>query len=351
MRIRVLALGLVWAASLYGQARRGPARRFNWQDYCFKNSAAPFCAGHDYAIKREPLPKEAPQNAITNPFPPVPRSATSSLIVASGIDWRFVDPLADAVAGFNPSGLAASPLARVLITQLGTSQGMTETDMRKVLDSLLGAEQVALSVREKRIVALITSRGANPTLPALEADWKAVALTGNGMLLGQAEAVEQAVQQIATAAPPAAVTRFAEERQASSDFWVLGPAGMLGPSAVSAGVNRFLLTVSLRDRLTIDAAFEFIGAPDANTLRQWQTTFGAVTLESDVVHVRASMDTDEAQRKFGQIAASPLGERLAGLVKAARYLPARDTTLPKQSRPMIYGLDGGPREINQLPRR
>ena len=45
------------------------------------------------------------------------------------------------------------------------------------------------------------------------------------------------------------------------------------------------------------------------------------------------------QQKFGQIAGSPLGQGLAALVEAARYLPVRDNTVPKQTKPIIYGLD------------
>ena len=44
-------------------------------------------------------------------------------------------------------------------------------------------------------------------------------------------------------------------------------------------------------------------------------------------------------------------QRLADLVKAARYLPVRDNAVPKRSGPVIYGLDGGPKEVNQLPKR
>src|ERR1051325_4528555 len=88
MRIRALVLALMLAASLYGQRRR-----FNWQDYCFEHSAAPFCQGRDYAIKRQPPVKgtDSPV-AVTNPFPPAPRKLTSSLVVVSGINWRFADP-------------------------------------------------------------------------------------------------------------------------------------------------------------------------------------------------------------------------------------------------------------------
>jgi hypothetical protein len=339
MRIRLLALGLACAASLCGQ------RRFSWQGYCFDHPAAPFCSGRDYAIK--PQPKlTTPPNVIANP-------GTPTLIVVGGIDWRFADPSADGLVGFNFSGLSASPLARSLVVKLGATQGLTEADTQKIFDGLSGVDQVVLSVRDNRIVVMVTGGLTDLTLPAPEAGWKVVPVSGSAMLIGHADAVDQAVQRIATNGAPgtlAELTRLAQERQAGSEFWAVGSAGLAGPQAASAGVKRFSLAVSIRNRLSSDVALEFNEGPGANALETWQTTLGgAATLESNVVHVRTSLEADEVQQKFGQIAASPVGQRLAGLVKAARYLPAHDTTVPRRPKPVIYGLDGGPKEVNQYP--
>src|SRR5260370_269670 len=107
MRIRLLAVGLAFTASLFGQHRR-----FSWQDACFKNPRAPFCDGHEYAVKPVPPGKDgAPRS---NPAPSTPQSETPPVIVARGIDWRFADPSADALAGFNFSRVPTSPPARRL---------------------------------------------------------------------------------------------------------------------------------------------------------------------------------------------------------------------------------------------
>jgi hypothetical protein len=335
----------VCAAALCGQ------HRFNWQNYCFDHPAAPFCPGHEYAIKQPPA-KDA-RSVVTNPFPATPQHLTPALIVVGGIDWRFADPSADALVGFNVKGLSASPLAGNLISQLGASQGVTEADMQKIFDRLSGVEQIILSIRDNQIVAMVTATDLAP--PAPEAGWKAVPISGNAMLIGHAGAVDQAVQRIAMKGPPAELTHLAEERQANSEFWAVGSAALVGPQAgpqaVSDQVKQFSLSLWIRNRLTADAAFEFNGAPSANILQMWQTTLGATTLEGNVIHVRASMNADEAQQKFGQIAASPLGGRLAALVTAARYLPVRDISVPRKDKPVIYGLDGGPKEVNQLPKR
>jgi hypothetical protein len=345
VRICVIALGLVWAGSLYGQSK------FSWQDACFKNPAAPYCKGHDYAIKPPPpAPREtAPRTVIRNPFPSTPRSVTPSVMEVGGIDWRFADPFADVLVGFNFNGLSASPLAHNLITQLGAKQGLTAADMEKIFAGLSDVEQVALSVRGDRIVVMVTGRVTESPLLPPEAGAKAVLVSGNAMLMGHADAVDQAAQRIAMKWPAGELTRSAAELQASSEFWAIGSARLIGPQAVSQGMKRFSMTVSVRDRLTSDVAFEFNGVPNASALRMWQTSRSAATLEGNVVHVRMSMEANEVQKEFGQIADSPVGQRLGALVEAARYLPAREITVPKQTRPVIYGLDGGPREVNQDP--
>ena len=346
MRVGILALGSLWAASLFGQARRT-----NWEDLCFKNPALPVCQGNDYAVKHPaPAKDAAPRSVVTNPLAPTTKTVTPSLIVVGGIDWRFADPSADALVGLNFNGLSASPLARSLITLLGAKQGLTEVDIQKIFDGMSGVDQVALSVRNNRIVAMVTGSVAGSTLPAPETGLKAVPISGS-MLFGHADAVDQAVQRIAMKGPPTELTRLAEERQASSEFWASVSPGLVGPQAVNSGVKRFLLTVWIRNNLTSDVALEFNGVPSPNALSMWQTKLGAAAAEGNTVHVRASMEADEVRQKFAQITGSPLGEGLAALVEAARYLPARDNTVPKQTKPIIYGLDDGPRVVNQYPTR
>ena len=121
MRTRLLILGIVWAGSLCGQHHR-----FSWQDACFKNPALPYCIGNDVAVK----------HARTAKDPAHQGDVATTLPVAGPIDWRFADPHADALAGFNFGVLAASPLGRGLIARLGAVQGLTEADMEKVFSGL-----------------------------------------------------------------------------------------------------------------------------------------------------------------------------------------------------------------------
>jgi hypothetical protein len=340
MRVRIFLLCLTCAATLCGQYR---GHRFSWQEACFKNPGAPFCAGHDFAIKPQPKTKDgATPGGLTDlsPVPATPQNMTPSLIVVGGIDWRFADPLADALIGFNFGKLSASPVARGLIAQLAANQGLSEADAQKIFDALCGVDRVALSVRDNQIVMLVTGRQADSILPALEAGWKSAPVVGNAILVGNSEAVDQALQRISTEAMPGALTRLAEEWQSTSEFWAVGSAGLAGPQAVSAGLKRFSLSVSMLDRAVSELAFEFSGVPDANTLRLLPTAPDNFVIEGHVVHALQSVD---------QIATNPLGQRLATAVKAARYLPMLDTSGRARTKPVIYGLDSGPKEVNQNP--
>jgi len=344
MRIYLLPWGVLWAVTLSGQSSSS-----TWQDRCFNNPGLPYCQGRDFAVKPTPQAKGAgTRGVVTNSFPSTPQNVSPSRMVVGSVDWRFADPSADVLLGFNFSELAASPLARTLIAQLGARQSLTDADVKKILDGLSGIDQIAVSVRDNRFVVMLTGGVTETTLPSPEAGMKYVPISGAAMLFGSADAVDQAARRIAMKSPLPELARSAEERQASSEFWAIGSARAMGPQAVRAGVKRFSLTVSIRSRLASDLAIEFNGPPSARTLQMLTMPSGS-TLEGTAVHARISMEASEVQQKFGEIVASAAGERLAALVQAARHLPARDTTIPEQTRPVIYGLDGGPRVVGQEP--
>ena len=261
------------------------------------------------------------------------------------MDWRFADPQADTLVGMNVSELLASPLARDLISQLGSRQHLTDADVKKIFDGLSGVDQVAVSIRDSRIVIMVTGRVAELTLPASEAGWKTASISADAMLVGHADAVDQAAHRIAMKEAPSDLTQMAEEQQASGEFWAIGPARLMGQEGLDAGVKRFSLTVALRDRLTSDVAVEFSVIPNPKKLEKCEST-ACVTPEVKVIHMRTSIEASEAQEKFREIAAGPLGEPLGALITSARSLPMRDTTVRKQTKPVIYGLDGGPMVVN-----
>src|ERR1700683_4365793 len=99
MKLRMLTFGLAATFCLFGQHQR-----FSFQEACFKNPTAPYCDGHDFFVKPTKNKDGTTSNAGT-------WSAMPSAVDAGGIDWRFADPSADALAVLNCSKLSVSPLA------------------------------------------------------------------------------------------------------------------------------------------------------------------------------------------------------------------------------------------------
>jgi hypothetical protein len=333
--MRICILGLLSTVALWGQK---PSRSV-WQDRCFNNPGAPYCQGRDFAVK--PTKPENSKPGKVSSFPSTPQP-----VAPSGIDWSFADPAADAILGVNFSGLGASPLARGLIAQLGARAGRTEADIKKMFEGLSGIERIVVSLRDGQLVALLMGSVMGSTLPADEPGMKIASISGSAMLYGSADAVDQAVQRMAAKAPPSELAQWAEQRQASGDFWAIGSARVVGQEAVNAGVKRFSLAVSMRDRLTSDLAIEFNGDPSAKTAEQW-SSLGASTLEGKELHVRMTAEAGEVRQKFGPIVASQAGEQLAAVVEVAQHLPRRDINVLKQTKPVIFGLEGGPKVVNQ----
>jgi len=268
---------------------------------------------------------------------------------AGGIDWLFADPSADAVAVLNCGKLAGSPVAHSLIEQLGASQGLGQEDVQNIFRGLSGVAQVALSVRGDRMVLMVLGRAPDSILPAPEAGWKTVTLDGNAMLIGQTDAVDQAAQRILMSSPLGELADIALQRQTDGDFWAVGATKLAGQAAVTAGIKRFSLTASMRDRLTSDTAFEFDGVPDATAIRPWLDTISDANLDGNAIHSRMSVNADEVREGFSEIAGSPFGKGLAALIQSARNLPVRDTATTVHTKPVIFGLDDGPKEVGRAP--
>ena len=267
---------------------------------------------------------------------------------ADGVDWRFADPSADALAVLRGSQVSASPVGHNLIDQLGATEGLSQADIQNVFRGLSSVNQVALSVRQDRIVLLVTGRAPDTILPAPEAGWKAVSLGGDALLIGHADAVDQAFQRLLTSSPLSELASKGLERRADSEFWMVGSAKIAGSEAVAAGVKLFWLTASTRGGLTSDTTYEFNGAPEADKIRVWLSTLLDPKMEGNAVHVRSSMEENETRKGLGQIMASPLGQHLGTLIKSARYLPVRDTATTVHTKPVIYGLDDGAREVKYV---
>jgi hypothetical protein len=329
VKFRTAALALAFVTSLFGQ------RKFSWQNACFNNPGLPYCEGRDFAVK----PVKPGKNGSTGSYSGGELSLTAedagpSVIGMSGINWRFADPLADSLASASFNRMSPSPLARFVMSALAANQGLKEANMGTIFDAFTSVDQVALSIHGNQTLIMVAGCSRESTVPALEAGWKAVP-NGNAMLIGPAEAVDQAAQRIAADGPLLELARLAGKRQSNGDIWV---ASSTDADAVKAGAKRLVVTASMRDRLTGDAVFEFSQAPDAKTIEMLQVGPGVTSVDGNKVHVKMAIEIDKVQPSLAEIASTPLGEYLWTLVKAGRYVPARDPAkaLPK---PKIAGLN------------
>lgn len=334
--MRIFATALVCVSAF--------AQQHSWQQDCFDHPGLPYCQGRDFAVKQKPQKDTSPRSVVSNPFSPrtTRAGAAPSMMDLGSIDWRFADPFPDVLIGFNMSTLSASPLAHKLISQLAARQGLTDADVQRIFESLSAVDQVALSVRANRLVMMATGPITDLPMPAPEAGLKAVQTPGAALLFGHTEAVDQASRRLTMKVQPAELAQLATQLQGTGEFWAVGTAALLGPQAMSAGVRRFSMRVSITDGFAADVALEFAGAPNPAILRQMQ----GATIEGNLVHMRMAIPASQVQQSFAPFAASPAGAQLASLVKAARFLPPR-AAAAHSARPVIYGLDDGPKEVGQ----
>jgi hypothetical protein len=335
MRICVLPFGVLCAVTLFGQK----SSNSKWQNSCFNNPGLPYCQGRDFAVKNKTAKNSG--NGANG-------TASGSLSrFNSRIDWRFADPSADALMGMNFSALAASPLARNLLAMLGAKQNVSEADMKKIFEGFGGIDEIAVSARENGYVVMLVGGVKDLVVPTSAAGTKSLTLSGTAMLFGTTEAVDQAAQRIGMAVPLSELATSAQEGQATSEFWAIGSGRSAGARATSAGIKRYWLTVAFGDDISSDIAYEFDAPPSAKTLES--LTMPGATVEGNVAHASASVKANEVLQKFGNVVPSLLGERLGTLVGSARQLPMRDINVLKETRPVIYGLDNGPKVVGQQP--
>jgi hypothetical protein len=350
MKPPVIILGFVYVTGLSGQSH------MNWQNYCFDHPKAAFCPNRDFAAPRsKPAPPVAPPPAVVtsrstrtvtaNPtMTTLPAGAPAPTVPVSDINFQFADGAGDVLAGFHVKRLATSPLTRSLIVALEARRGLLEADIQRILDQISDVTEAGISVKDNRLVAAVSGPVVDSFLYATAP--KVVLVSREMGLIGHSDAVEEAAQRLTTNLPLTGSTQMAGEWQAGCDFWVIGSPELWGAEAVNTGLRRFSATVWINDRLTVDMNFEF----NEEALRKWQAMLGTVVPVGNTIHWRASVDAEELRQRLDAIAASPLGQDLAALVEAAHYLPVRAAAAPHPTKPVIYGLDGGPRTLGQDPR-
>ena len=326
MKIRIAALALAFAAILPAQHRR-----FSWQESCFKNPGLPYCQGHEYAIKKPKPSKEKPGTTAA--------PSTADDAASDGIDWRFVDPQAEWLAGFNFNELRPSPLARTLLSRLGAMQGLTASEMQAIFDALAGVQRIAVSAVDKRVLIMAVCNAPPSAAPSVEPGWRTARVGGNAILAGDAESVDRALERLAADGPLSDLAALALERQGNSDVWVAGSGKMAVSRPIDGEIARFSIAASIQEQFNADLLLDFKRVPDAGVIRNWPRMMHTVTFDGDIAHISIRMEGDEVLRRFDEIAASLVGERLGALLAAARHIPATSANTAGHDKPVVYGLD------------
>jgi len=292
----------------------------------------PYCPGNDFSIRPKKAEKMWLKPATVGTTKYVAAAAEEdsipSVIVVGGINWRFADPQAEALASISFSKLEATPLALTLMAGLGAKQGLSADDTRKVFDAFSNVDQIALSIRGDRVLMMASGYPRDASF-TLEPGWKSAAVQ-NAVLIGLAEDVDQAMQRIAADGPLTELAGLARHNQANGNFWAAG--------ALNGEMKRFSLTASMRDRLNSDIAFEFTHPPDANTTLP---AFGTSSIQGNTVHVKMSLEGEDVEQSLTELATTPLGRYLGILVKSGRYLPTGDGK--SRPKPVIRGLNEEPK--------
>jgi hypothetical protein len=170
-------------------------------------------------------------------------------------------------------------------------------------------------------------------------------LSTNAVLFGDGPAVQSAWTRLRTPAALCATAREAEALSGSNDLWIIGAPPAASPKKQPAGVRRFSFTASLREQFSGElniktstpAAAESLLASYESSLKQavgtpgpeWEALFKAITAEKSDAGVRF------------RLTASP---RDVWPLLAAR-MTVLAPSVPAQPKAVIYGLEGGPREV------
>jgi hypothetical protein len=281
-------------------------------------------------------------------------------------DWRFAHPGATLVGGFRVKAMLDSPLVSNLIA-LGTADDPSKAAMVGMArTALAGVYEVRFSVRDM-------GKGKNPDVLALVKgtldDTAAAALaqgkTGirrldaNSFLVGEGPSLDEAVTRMnkpATGLQARALDR--SKALANNDLWIAGTLPALPMTIpVLDSLRSLAVGISAQSDLRVEIGLEMANAKMAEDLvssaRRSQTTQPALgaALQTEVdgttARFRFVMEGTQVVQAVQQAMASKgaqspfsglLGQSSVVFEPATPAKPKRDTII-------IYGMEGGPREI------
>jgi hypothetical protein len=303
--------------------------------------------------------------------------AQTSVSQAPTQDWRFAHPGATLVGGFRVKAMLDSPLVNNLIAQATAQDPSTGAVVGIMRTALAGVSEVRFSVRDM-------GKGKNPDVLALVSgvldDAAAGAMTqgktgvrridANTLLVGDGQSLEDAVARMSKPATGLQARALDRSKALQNyDLWIAGTLPALPMTLpVLDSMRGIALGISAQSDLRIEIALETASpklaeemVSSARRSQMQQPALGAA-LQSEVdgstARFRFVMEGNQVIQAVQQAIAnkgaqSPLAGFLgqtpvtpvfAGSEPAGPPKPKRDTVI-------IYGLEGGPREIKTEPRQ
>ena len=289
-------------------------------------------------------------------------------------DWRFAHPGATMVGGFRVKAMLDSPLVNALIAQAAVKNPSAGPMIQMAKGILGGVTEVRFSVRDM-------GKGKDPDVLALVSgvlnDAAAGALTqgksktsvhridATTLLIGEGQSLEDAVDRMSKPAVGLQARAVTHSKDLSkNDLWIAGALPELPMTLpVLDSLRGIALGVSAQADLRIEIALETNSPKSAEELvssarrsQAQQPGLGAA-LQSDVdgstARFRFVMEGNQVIQAVQQaIENQAAPAAITGLL--GQPTPVFQSNEPKSDKPkrdaiVIYGLEGGPREIKNTP--
>ncbi len=285
-------------------------------------------------------------------------------------DWRFAHPGATLVGSIHVKAVLDSPLVNTLITQTAAKDPSSGAMVGMIRGALAGVSEVRFSIldmgkgKNPDVLALVTSGLDDAAAGALmqgPTQGKAGIrrIDANTILVGEGQSLDEAFARMSK--PAAGLQARALDRSkalAGNDLWLAGTLPDLPMTVpVLDSLRSVALGISAQSDLRVELALETASPKMAEDLvssarqsQQQQPALGAA-LQSEVdgttARFRLAMPGDQVIQAVQQAMANSGGQSpLPAFLGQSQAAPEPAATpKPKSDNIIIYGLEGGPREI------
>ena len=303
-------------------------------------------------------------------------AAFSQTAVSQPQDWRFAHPGATLVGSFRVKAMLDSPLVNTLIAQASAKDPSAGAIAGMVRGVLGGVDEIRFSVRDMGkgknpdVVALITGALDENAARAMSQGKTALRrIDANTLLMGEGPSVEEAAARMRKPATGLQARALDRGRAlANYDLWVAGSLPEMPMTIpVLDSMRTIALGISAQGDLRIEVAIETASPKMAEELvsearksQMKQPALGAALqseADGSTARFRFVMQGDQVVQAVQQAMANGTAQSpFSGLLgqggprtSAGPQTPvvAEPPAPPKPQRDtiVIYGLEGGPREI------